>query len=114
MSYGLRSDCIARSGLSAVRGAILCRFDTKTVGHAGYFFALPGVFPEFRGDRKRVDALGPPPTQFGGSPMEFIVVDRAKGNHEFVADLLRQTMALGKFEVMGVGGLAATNQTGLG
>jgi len=37
----------------------------------------------------------------------------AEGHDKFIADFLRKTVALGKFQMMGVAGLLAADQAGL-
>lgn len=44
--------------------------------------------------------------------MEIAVMERAERHHEFVADFLRHAPALGKAEMMGVGGLAIADHAG--
>ena len=61
----------------------------------------------------RIDAGFSPPCRFIARPMDLAMVSPAKRDGKLIAHLTAQRAALRKAQVMGIGGLAAADQTRL-
>src|SRR5450432_2569486 len=69
--------------------------------------------PERQSDRDWIDFSLSPPCRLVATPMQFLMMEPADGNGELVADLASQSAGLGKAQMMGIGGKAATKEAGL-
>src|SRR4051812_17970349 len=73
-----------------------------------------GLAPEGCGDEQGINADLVPPNPFVPVPVQVAVMGTAQWHRKLVADLARQCAALSKLQVVGIGGAAATDETGLG
>ena len=69
--------------------------------------------PEPVGDGDGIDAHLQPPFLFFGGAMDLPMMHPAERHRELIADLAAECPGLCEAQMMGVGGLAAANQTGL-
>src|SRR5579863_5323809 len=69
--------------------------------------------PQRTGTRERIDGGSVPPSRFVTMAMQLAMMATAKGDSELIADLAAERPALGETHVVGVAGLAATDETRL-
>ena len=70
--------------------------------------------PKFPRGTDRIDAFGVPPAGFVAGAVQFAMMPPAQWHGKFVADLEAKTSGLRKPQMVGVAGLTATDQAGLG
>ena len=69
--------------------------------------------PQITGTRERIDSGFAPPSRFITMAMQLTMMATAQGDSELIADLAAERPALGETHVVGVAGLAATEETRL-
>src|ERR1700746_2787342 len=105
---------ILTAGRGIVRsesGAIHCPIKLLRAARGDPDFVC--FLPERGSDAERLDPVAAPPTPFLAMPMQFAVMESAKGDAKFVAHLAAHRALLGKLDVMGVRRRATADQARL-
>jgi hypothetical protein len=70
--------------------------------------------PQRASSRAWVNPSLPPPRPFIAIPVHFAMMSAAQRDNELITDFAPQSPALGKAQMMGIGGTSTANQTSLG